>query len=424
MGQYCGFCGRYVNDGEVCTCQGAQQQLNQQNPYPTMGPQQGPDPAQGQYTGQNYDPYGGQYGQNTDPNQNWNPNANGYPNGGQNWNPNQNWNQNGYQGGGQNWGGNQNWGQPPQKTGTNGLKSYLKRLGFMGGEEFGDDAYERDLEIAPDCLDLSDGETPIKQYTVAKMNNRVLGIPIERAVGKLQVTNKRVIFRAPGTGIAGRICQTNEFSVDELAGVTAQKRFVFQPWALFVSILCGGVGFVAFLLLSMAFKEANNIKAQIALYSVFGTLFGFGGLVPFFLVRKKWFLKTMGLGFSFGAFLLTAILLRTVGKYGRGLEGAGAAKFFGVVFIIFAVITGIVLLISIAMGSLRPDLVLMFRGKTAVPAISVYKTFFQRAQDMLAGYTEILPAKDVDKCIREVNAIINDIQKLGDYAVEKWKAKA
>ena len=405
MAQYCGFCGRLVNDGEVCTCQGAQQQLKQQNPYPTMGPQQDAGSQQGQFGGQGYDSYNGQYGQNMGQNQNWNQGV--YQD--QNWNQNnnQNWNQN----------GGQNWNQNPPKRNTNGLKQYLKRLGFMGGEEFSDDAYERDLNIAPDCLDLSDGETPIKQYTVAKMNNRVLGIPIEKALGKLQITNKRVIFRAPGTGIAGRICQTNEFSVDELASVTVQKRFVFQAWALFVSLLCATIGFMAFFLLSRAFNEAGD--ATIVLYSVFGALFGFGGLVPFFLVKNKWFLKTMALGFSFSAFLLTGVILKMAGEFARR-GGADAAKFFGGVFIFFAVVTGIILLISIGMGSLRPDLILMFRGKTAVPAISVYKSLIQRA-DMLAGYTEVMPAKDVEECIREINAIINDIQKLGDYAVEKWK---
>ena len=29
MGQYCGFCGNYLNDGEVCSCPGAQQQRMQ-----------------------------------------------------------------------------------------------------------------------------------------------------------------------------------------------------------------------------------------------------------------------------------------------------------------------------------------------------------------------------------------------------------
>lgn len=42
-------------------------------------------------------------------------------------------------------------------------------------------------------------------------------------------------------------------------------------------------------------------------------------------------------------------------------------------------------------------------------------------QDNHTGFSEILPLKDTEKCIRELGAIINDIQKMGDYAVEKWK---
>ena len=252
------------------------------------------------------------------------------------------------------------------------------------------------------------------------MSNRILGIPYERAVGKVQVTNKRVIFRAPGKGIAGRTCQTWEFSVDELAGVTSQKRFVPQAWALFVALLSTAIGFILYLLLSLAFNKADA-GGMIALYTVFGFIFGFGGLVPFFLVNKHWFLKLMAQGFSLSAFLLGAIRLGAIGRFGRMIEGSGAAKFFSVVFWIFGVLVGILLLITIFIASLRPDLVLQLKGKTAVDAIFMKRKLFRGVGMHLATYTEVLPYKNVEDCIRELNAIIIDIQKLGDYAVEKWK---
>lgn len=37
------------------------------------------------------------------------------------------------------------------------------------------------------------------------------------------------------------------------------------------------------------------------------------------------------------------------------------------------------------------------------------------------GYNEVLPARDTDRAIEEIGAIVSDIQKLGDYAIEKWK---
>ena len=37
------------------------------------------------------------------------------------------------------------------------------------------------------------------------------------------------------------------------------------------------------------------------------------------------------------------------------------------------------------------------------------------------GYNEVLPAKDTDRAITEIGAILSDVQKLGDFAIEKWK---
>ena len=40
---------------------------------------------------------------------------------------------------------------------------------------------------------------------------------------------------------------------------------------------------------------------------------------------------------------------------------------------------------------------------------------------VFTGYNEVLPTEQTNKAIREIGAMISDIQKLGDLAVEKWK---
>ena len=37
------------------------------------------------------------------------------------------------------------------------------------------------------------------------------------------------------------------------------------------------------------------------------------------------------------------------------------------------------------------------------------------------GYSEVFPTSDTDTAIKEIGAIINDVQKLGDHGVHKWK---
>lgn len=42
---------------------------------------------------------------------------------------------------------------------------------------------------------------------------------------------------------------------------------------------------------------------------------------------------------------------------------------------------------------------------------------------VIPGFNEILPENDAEKCIREISAMISDIQKLGDFGIEKWRVK-
>jgi hypothetical protein len=52
------------------------------------------------------------------------------------------------------------------------------------------DAFENNKSIIPDCVKANEGEIPVKQYKVATLRNRILGIPYTKAVGRVQVTNK------------------------------------------------------------------------------------------------------------------------------------------------------------------------------------------------------------------------------------------
>lgn len=83
------------------------------------------------------------------------------------------------------------------------------------------------------------------------------------------------------------------------------------------------------------------------------------------------------------------------------------------------------------MSSVKPNLVLLVKPKGAASsAIEIRRRggmgqLFKRSNsaevDDHTGFSEIIPAVDAQKTIRELGAIINDIQKLGDYAIDKWK---
>ena len=81
---------------------------------------------------------------------------------------------------------------------------------------------------------------------------------------------------------------------------------------------------------------------------------------------------------------------------------------------------------ALILNTIKPNLVLVVKTKSASEAIDIKRKrvgLFGISMDKEdhTGYTEILPEIDAEKSIREIGALINDIQKLGDFGVEKWK---
>ena len=286
-------------------------------------------------------------------------------------------------------------------------ESLKNRMGLGDPERNSGDAYERDrATIVPDCVSPNDGEIPVKQYEIATLRNRVLGIPYIKATGRLQVTNKRVIFRAPGRCLAGRTTLQHEFAIDEVSGVEARREYAFSFWDMIVAFLVAWMGMLLpYLVLSLM----QDVTAA----SIFGFLFGVAGCVPFFLVNKKWLSKLLCLGGAVAGFAVPAI------EYDKG-------------FFIFLMMFPLVFTyLTIFFYAIKPNLVLVIKTKGASEAIDIRRRrigifaqlFGVRSSEKEdhTGFSEIIPACDAERCIREIDAIINDIQKLGDFGVEKWK---
>lgn len=96
------------------------------------------------------------------------------------------------------------------------------------------DAFEHGLKIVPDCISANDGEIPIKQYDFAKLRTRFM---LEKSYGRLQITNKRVIFRAAGRSPLGKNIFHQEFSIDQLAGVEVRCKHEFNLFNFFLGLI-------------------------------------------------------------------------------------------------------------------------------------------------------------------------------------------
>jgi hypothetical protein len=262
------------------------------------------------------------------------------------------------------------------------------------------DIYERKMQIVPDCLKPNENEIPVRQYTIAVLRN---ALRFERAEGRMQITNKRVIFRAAGRSIGGKTTVQQEFAIDELAGIEAISNYRFG----FIYLL---LGFFIVALSAMTAGQiivaSGNANAAMAL----GLLFGFGGLVPFFMLRVlRWefLIHLLPLGFSLGAFGTLRIV-------------TGDPIWF-VLFVISCIIN----IWGLGLYCLKPDLKILIKNKGAIEGAAPIKIgrtrgFWAWRQNAGTGFSEVFPTVETDGAIREIGAMIADIQKMGDFGLKKW----
>jgi hypothetical protein len=94
--------------------------------------------------------------------------------------------------------------------------------------------------------------------------------------------------------------------------------------------------------------------------------------------------------------VLASVLPMFVSMLFSGGDMLGLSSLFGGVFAMLALISPIILFI-----------ILIPKGKA-------------NDASMDSGFAEVIPTDETDNAIREIGAIINDVQKLGDMGVEKW----
>lgn len=293
------------------------------------------------------------------------------------------------------------------------------RMGIENAEINQGDAYEKNKKIIPDCIEKNDGEVPVRQYEIATLQNRILFVPYAKAVGRIQVTNKRVIFRAPGKSFAGRTTLQQEFAVDEIGGIEARREYIFNLWTMLLGVLAALFGGISITALVIKMGQESLSQGSVGIIVFLALLFGIGGCIPFFTVKNKWLMKILCLGASFFSMYNVGKMLANMGH----MSGAG----FNVILRFLSAFPFIFAVFSICVYAISPNLVLLVKTKGGEAALDIKRKKVNlfglgTGEEDHTGYSEIMPMDDVEKCIREMNAVINDIQKLGDFGVEKWRS--
>ena len=269
--------------------------------------------------------------------------------------------------------------------------------------------YERDMNIVPDSISANDGEVPIKQYNLAILRSRLRG---QRAEGRLQVTNKRLLFRANGTSLLGKTNLQYEFNISEIAGIEVKKAIRVSLLSVFLGIfLC-----LAVYPFFSGITEAVYDKSEF-LSAVIAVVCSVGSILFSFLVKKKGWLKLFLLSGSLGALLGSSGLSLSV------LDIVFEFKLFTITNI-FIFLTAIVWFINLLLISFVPDLTFYIKTKSASNVFEIKRRVWgvlNLSKNEYTGFSEVLPWKDTDLAAQELGSLIDDLQTMGDLAIEKWR---
>lgn len=384
MAKFCNQCGRKLEDGEVCQCQqnaGAGQHMNYQQNYSSQGKSNAQSTnGQPNYGNQNNGNSQSYYGQ---PNYGGQNNGNFQSSGQPNYSG-----QSGFQQANR----TQNAAGQRDETVTISTEDWIPLRKLIGiGESDNNDiqgCFERGKRIVPDLIAACEQEVPIKQYNICNARSRLRGLWQE---GKIQVTNKRILFRLSGRSWIGKAMSHVEFTIDEVAGVSLSNGVRFGLW----DFLLGLVISMFAVALGSAFGKIPALLAYVL---------GIALAIPFFAFKKKYFIKALCLAVGEGALMLSSMRMAFQHPY--------VARFG----IFLEVVILVLFIVALFLFALKPSLSISVMTKCASD-----EPIYIWSRQSLVSVMEILPGEDADIAIEELGSMIMDIQKFGDFGIKKWK---
>lgn len=256
--------------------------------------------------------------------------------------------------------------------------------------------YENNMQITSECVVPTEQEIPVRQYNIAKLRTPLW----KKAYGRLQVTNKRVLFRAKGMSLAGPIEIENEFSLEEIGGIEIKMDYRFNLIMFLLSslsiLVCGCVCFGIARLL-MKFESI----VPLAIISIVISLTSIADSV---LLHDRTLKSAISVCAAIAWFLLGTAVKDKVWVY----------LLFELFVLVFAAKGGRMLISSVFVD----DLHIRLKIKGAHDAIEIGRKL--RA-DERSGFSVVQSWNDTGLAIRELGALIDDVKRFGNAGIEKWK---
>ena len=256
------------------------------------------------------------------------------------------------------------------------------------------DPYEYNIPIVPECVQPIENEVVVKQYNIAKLRSR---LKFMKADGRLMVTNRRILFRAAGTSLTGKVLQEHEFDIDELAGIEMHQDYKFSFLNLFGGLLFEML--LYYLFFALFFHMTYRGPAL-------GIILSLGAVVCSIILHQYPWLRFFCSGISeMCCYLLVYLPM-------------------GISYVWLMIPVTLFFLANLFVNCFVKNLVikLKLRGGYSAIHIGSKKSLLQRhgGTDEYSGFTEVLPWEDTTMAMNELGALLDDLRKRGDYAIEKW----
>lgn len=299
------------------------------------------------------------------------------------------------------------------------LAWFFERSGVENPFRSNHELYERGRLVTPDCVSLDEGEIPVKQYKVGILRSRMR---FQRSEGRLQITNKRVLFRASGYAPGGKTIYQHAFSLDKIDGIEIRKDRRLRVPDLILVLLFGGLGTAIASaigsLIEAFFDDAVLAGILILLFALVGAA---GSVMYFFNKPNNFFKKLIVTGVG-----QTCAMALTGACFAGAMNDIASVLLYPLGVLCGIVTLGITILyyISAFLFVIKPNLMIEIKTSSGSPGIQIKHremSFIWHKCEEFSGFTEILPWEDTDLAIKEVATIIDDIKTLGDMGVEKWK---
>lgn len=262
-------------------------------------------------------------------------------------------------------------------------------------------------QIAP-----AEGEQTVKTYHCTSFKSRLLGITAE---GFLEVTNKRVMLQATSKGSLIH----SEVPIEDVAGLSLFKGNHFSlKHFLGALVLAGLIGSVASSIMAgfcAIVGDDNGVASYIAAIA----LLVWASRCETNDIKKSILAQTAA------TLMATAGGLGMMSGLGDLLFGGGDQAAMAILGMITGVGVGIWGLVLMVKYSIRPTMTLAVnsRGGSNTP-IAITGPGFGPIASNAARALEAEPAEDAEAMMKELGALILDIQERGDFGIEKWRASA